>query len=262
MTEEYKETDDIVRKDDHVDVDGGSVGSCESEAVEVNGIDPDAFDAYVINAPTVLAERNIRVNVSVKVKLPTLALEIQNIKNKLKVTQCMLMQAPPINGATDDEVMLFISGFIRKKIDYTTPGICRNDGGICGDVRHCTIDAPFSCTTPIDDFVVPPATILPAASTEFEFFRRQSLPREFAEKDKLMSADLSEFNQVSTEYYNNLPYCELISNRIIEYNEFLGRRWLHDAPFEERAFKEFESKMVVNMVVKIIQNRQTDLTLT
>ncbi len=267
MSEDVKRVSDL-SKHSHchhcVDVDSDTLPSCESEAITPSGLNPNDFTPFVVDTPVVLAQRNIQIQVASKIKLPYDALEIQSVKNKLKIVQCMLMQAPAINCPTNDmELMLFIRGFVRKKIDYTAPGMCKTHEGICGDLQHCTVDVPFESTTPIS-FVVPPERIIPTTSTEFEFFKREELPPYFPEKDKLLSADLSEYNQVSTEHYNNLPYCKLIRSRIIEYNEYLNRQRgiIPGAPFEERKFKEFMSRMVINVVVKVLQDRQVGLNLT
>ena len=62
----------------------------------------------VVKIPVVLAELTVRFNVNAFIKLPELALEIKDIKKRLKITQCMLLQ--PTN-------ILFIKGYVRKNID-------------------------------------------------------------------------------------------------------------------------------------------------
>ena len=50
------------------------------------------------------------------------------------------------------------------------------------------------------------------------------LPDGYPEKDELLSDDLSQFNQQSTEYFNELPYCELVKAKIIEIDQSLNRK--------------------------------------
>lgn len=230
-----------------VDVTGGTVESCVNNPVEIEGLDADDIIARL---PVVLAQLNVQFNVSAKIKLPEYALEIKNIKKRLKITQCMLIE---------NTNMLFIKGFVRKNIDYSTPGPCKNYEGICGEIHHCTIDVPFECTTPVNFNGLEPAEIVPSTSTEFQYFRRSKLPNNYAEKDMLLSGDLSEFNQISTEFYNMLPYCELISSTIVEFDEYLNRKYLPDGPVEEKVFDEIEEKMVINLVLKILQDRQVEI---
>jgi hypothetical protein len=247
MSDEYTKRNEVIVKDDCVDVTGGTVESCVNTPVKIEAIEGDDIVAKI---PVVLAELNVQFNVSARIKLPEPALEIKNIKKRLKITQCMLIENTNI---------LFIKGFVRKNIDYSTVGSCRTDEGICGEIHHCTIDVPFECTTPVEFNGLKPSEIIPTTSTEFEYFKRQQLPPKFAEKDRLLSGDLSEFNQISTEYYNELPYCELISSRIVEFDEYLNRKDVKDGPFEERCFREIEEKMVINLVLKVLQDRQIEI---
>jgi len=93
-------------------------------------------------------------------------------------------------------------------------------------------------------------------SKEFEYFSSSPLPADFPEKDRLLSGDLSEFNQESFEYFNELPYCELISSTITEFDEFLNREPISGGPFEERTFTQFNEKMVIVLRFKLLQNQQ------
>ncbi len=229
-----------------VEVTGGTVESCTNTPVDIKGIDKKV----IAKIPVVLAEFNVQFNVSAHVTLPERALEIKNIKNNLKITQCLLIQ---------DSNMLFIKGFVRKNIDYSTVNYHSNNEGVCGKLNHCTVDIPFECTTPVEFNGFCPEEIMPNTSQEFEFFRRKELPMGFAEKDKLLSGDLSEYNQVSTEYYNELPYCELVSSRIIQYDEYLDRQLVNDGPLEEHVFRKIEEKMVINTVIRILQNRNVEI---
>lgn len=209
----------------------------------------------VAKIPVVLAELTVQVNVDSIIELPEPAIEIKNIKKHLKITQCLLLQ---------DTNMLFVKGFVRKNIEYATLG-CSNAKGICGDIKHCTIDVPFKFTTPVEFNGIAPARIRNRSESEFQYFRQRDLfGPEFADKDKLLSGDLSEFNQTTTEYFNELPFCELISSRIVEFDEFLNPTKPHKVtvPFEERIFKNIEEKMVIFITLKILQKRQVAIGAT
>jgi hypothetical protein len=235
-----------------VDVKDGSIESCVNTPVTITPLTTGA----VAKIPVVLAELTVQTNLDSVITLAEPALEIKSIKKRLKVTQCLLIQ---------DTNMLFIKGFIRKNIDYATRGTCSNSVGVCGDIRHCTVDVPFKCTTPITFNGLAPLPIIPSTSTEFEFLRKEDVQGpEFADKDELMSGDFSEFNQISTEYFNELPYCELISSRIVEYDEFLNRKHPETGtiPFEEKEFRQIEEKMVIFITLKILQKRQVAIPAT
>lgn len=154
---------------------------------------------------------------------------------------------------------LFLEGFVRKNIEFSTLS-CKNQFGICGDIRHCTVDVPFNCVTTIEKFNgSPPLPIVLNNKEEFEFFKSSPLPPKFSGKDQLLSGDLSEFNQCSFEFFNELPFCELISSKICEHDEFINQRHIPGAPFEERTFREFSEKMIIELTLKILQNQQVHI---
>lgn len=203
----------------------------------------------IAKVPVVLAELTVQANLDSIIELPEPAIEIKDIRKHLKITQCLLLQ---------DTNMLFIKGFVRKNIDYSTLK-CANHEGMCGDIKHCTVDVPFKLTTPIEFNGIEPAPIINRSESEFQYFRKRELyGPEFADKDKLLSGDLSEFNKTTNEYFNELPYCELVSCRIVEFDEYLNPIKPRRAalPVDERLFKKIEEKMVIYITLKILQKRQ------
>lgn len=230
-----------------VDVDSTVLDNCPNTPVTPIGI----TTGVVVKIPVVLSELTIRFNIGANVRLPEPALEVKDIKKRLKITQCILLQ--PTN-------ILFIKGYVRKNIDYST-GVCSNRKGVCGEVHHCTIDVPFECSTPID-FFTPPAPLLLNSKSEFEYHKITDLPNKyFAEKDSLLSGDMSEINQFMTENFNELPFCELINATIFEFDEFIDRRRPDhgNLPFEEKYFSQIEEKMVIELTIKLLQNRQVTI---
>ncbi|SKC70008.1 CsxC family protein [Maledivibacter halophilus] len=246
MVENSSQTNEIVVKQNCVDVSANVVESCENTPIRIEGI----TDRVIAKIPVVLAKFNVQVNVSAKVKLPEIALEIKNVKIKLMLTQCMLLQ---------DTNTLFIKGLVRKNIDYSTIEKCPTTKDVCGDIRHCTVNIPFECTTTVEFNGFPPAEIVPSTWKEFQYFQKQKLPNNFAEKDRLLSGDLSEFNQNSTEYYNDLPYCELVNSSIINLDEYLNRKIIRNGPIQEGVFEEFEEKMTINIVLRVLQHRLVEI---
>ncbi|AQS58825.1 CsxC family protein [Desulforamulus ferrireducens] len=232
-------------------VKGGTLCECPSSTVAIVGL----TTGPTVKVPVVLAQLQIQVNLDSVITLPEPALEIKDIKKRVKVTQCLLLQDPfePVGSPT----MLSIKGYIRKNIDYATRS-CSNSEGVCGDIRHCTVDVPFNCMTQVVFNGATPASILVNTTDEFTFFRNQPLSGPgFADKDHLLSSDLSEYNQVSQEFFNDLPYCELVSARVVEYDEYLNRQRPCgvNLPFEEKEFRQVEEKAILLLVVKILQNR-------
>ena len=228
-----------------------TTSNCDNTTVPIEAI----TDGAVAKIPVVLAELTLQVNIDSLIELPEPAIEIKDIKKKVKVTQCLLLQNTNV---------LFIKGFIRKNIDYSTRE-CSNSMGICGELKHCTIDIPFSCTTNVTFNGTAPAEVINNTRNEFQYFRQEDITGSgFAEKDKLLSGDLSEFNQISEEFYNELPYCELIRSRIVDFNEYLNREkpYYGEVPFEEKEFMEIEEKTVLELTIKILQKRQVEIPIS
>lgn len=246
MAENSSQTNEIIVSQSCIDVSANVVESCKNTPVDIEGI----TETVIAKIPVVLAKFSVQLNITAKIKLPEIAIEIKNIQEKLMLTQCMLLQ---------DTNTLFIKGQIRKNIDYSTIEKSPTPEDLCGDIHHCTVNIPFECTTNVKFNGFLPADIVPSTSTEFQYFRRQDLPNNFSEKNKLLSGDLSEFNQTSTEYYNDLPYCELVNSSIIDVNEYLNRRIIRNGPLKEGVFEEFEEKMAVNIVLRILQNRLVEI---
>jgi hypothetical protein len=51
---------------------------------------------------------------------------------------------------------------------------------------------------------------------EFDIFVSKTIPPGFPKKDDLLTSVLSKFHQERTQIYTELPFCELISSKIIE----------------------------------------------
>ena len=211
----------------------------------------------VTKVPVVLAELTLQVNVDATITFPEAVLEIKDIKKTIKLTQCRLLL--PSNK-------LFVKGFVRKNIQYASP--CKeieetSNSSIASDLHSYTVDIPFQCVTEIKHFLSMP--VMPEVNNrqEFDFFISKPLPSGYPEKDELLTHDLSQFHQESHQYYNEIPYCELVSSKIIEWDEAIDRCPLpHSGPIGEGYFRTIEEKMVIDICVKVLQNQQIRVTST
>jgi hypothetical protein len=231
------------------DVKTVSPESCTNAPVAIGALG----SGVVAKLPVVLAQFTIQAHVNSIIELPEFAFEIKRINKRVKVTQCLLLQ---------DTNVLFIKGFIRKNIEYATRS-CSNKEGFCGDIKHCTVDVPFSCTTPITFNGTAPLAPVGNTSTEFEYSARENIDHpDFGVKDHLLSGDLREKNVITTEFFNELPFCDLISARIVEFDEQLQPIHPDDivTPFEEKKFKRIEEKMVIFLTLRLLQNRQVAIS--
>lgn len=247
---DFAKSDEIDCKADakvsKVDVKTLETENCVNTPVAISAFGRGA----VADVPVVLAQLTVQANVNSVIQLPEFAFEIKQIKKRLKITQCLLLQ---------DTNILFIKGFIRKNIDFSTREHS-NAEGFSGDIKHVTVDIPFSCTTPVTFNGVAPINPTPSTTTEFVYRKREDIHHpDFSEKDHLLSSDLREHNQISTEFFNELPFCELVSARIIEFDEQLmpeaPKEKGYVMPFEEKRFKRIEEKMVVFITLRLLQKR-------
>jgi hypothetical protein len=239
------------------------IGECENTPV-----DPITTPAGIrtIKVPVTLAELTVKTNLVANIHFPDPVLEIKDIKKRLKIVQCRLLlpgfpeEHPkgrfPFERRT---LRLFIKGFVRKNIQYATP--CPHSSSQCvsSEIKSLTADIPFECVTTIDadDFLTPVQLPFHNHRSEFDFFRAQELGKGFPEKDELLSSDLSQFHQVSTQFYNELPFCELLRSDIVEWDEAIDRRPLPgESPFEEGAFQNMVEKMFLEFRIKVLQNQQ------
>ncbi|MCA1059067.1 DUF3794 domain-containing protein [Rossellomorea aquimaris] len=211
----------------------------------------------VTKVPVVLAELTLQVNVDATITFPEAVLEIKDIKKTIKLTQCRLLL--PSNK-------LFVKGFVRKNIQYASP--CKEIeetslSSIASDLHSYTVDIPFQCVTDIKHFLSMP--VMPEVNNrqEFDFLISKPLPSGYPEKDELLTHDLSQFHQESHQYYNEIPYCELVSSKIIEWDEAIDRCALpHLGPIGEGYFRTIEEKMVIDLCIKVLQNQQIRVTST
>lgn len=205
-------------------------------------------DGAVARLPVTLAEIKVQFLINANIDLPEPALRIKDIKKYLQITQCRLLQ--PTN-------VLFVKGFIRKHIDYTTRN-CSNHEAVCGDIRHCTMNVPFEFTTPIK-FLDEPDELILDKRREIEYLD-DSCPNRgtFSEEDGLLSKDFSEFNQESFEFFNKRPFCDLIFSRIVEFDKFVNPRRHRniESSFENRTFTKIDERMVVELGLRILQEQQ------
>ncbi|WML50094.1 DUF3794 domain-containing protein [Neobacillus sp. PS3-34] len=229
---------------------------CECESTH-NEHPHISIGKIVTKVPVVLAELTLQVNVDTTITFPEAVLEIKDIKKRLKITQCRLLL--PTNK-------LFVKGFVRKNIQYASP--CKDisestSTSVASDLHSLTVDIPFQCVTEIKKFLSKP--VMPEMNNrqEFDFFVSKPLPSGFPEKDELLTSDLSQFHQASKQFYNELPFCELISSKIIEWDEAIDRQPLPtSSPLDEGFFTTIEEKMVVDFTLKVLQNQQVRISST
>ncbi|WP_066047196.1 CsxC family protein [Robertmurraya korlensis] len=231
--------------------------SSVQQEVSNTPVTPEVVNSYpYMKVPVVLGETTVQIDLDSIIEFPEPVLEIKKIKKNLKLVQCRLLL--PTNK-------LFLRGFVRKNIQYATPKAGGKDF-VSSSIHSLTVDVPFQAVTQID-FLNKPAFKMGPKTSEFEYFNSSPLPHGYASKEKLLSADLSEYNQISGEVFNELPYCELIASQFIEMDEALDRKMGTVfgpegeicAPFEEGTFTKIEEKMVIELTLKVLQKQQVQM---
>ena len=250
-------------KNDHKCVDvnaSASLDHCENTAE--TPITTPANPGLITRLPVTLAEVTVNTSLSANIQFPDPVLEIKDIKKRVKIVQCRLL----LPGTSDEDdsfvsgnYQLFLRGFVRKNIQYATPDAHGSGQCVSSKLRSLTVDVPFECVTTVlaGSFLSPPQLPVFNSRNEFDFFRAQDLGTGHPEKEQLLSSDLSQFHQNSSQYYNQFPYCELLSSDITEYDEAVDRVPLPgDHPFEEGYFHTIVEKMFLQFTIKILQNQQ------
>jgi len=237
-----------------------------SEVVAPGDIITTPPGTVLMHVPVTLTERTISTTLSANIHFDDPVLEIKDVKKRVKIIQCSLMLDPvtdPSMAFEDTGGHLFIRGFVRKNFQYASPTYRASDNCVSSEMRSHTIDLPFEISTFIPPagepggFMSPPQRPVLNSRAEYDFFRSQKLGKGFPEKDRFMSSDLSQFHQLSTQHYNQLPFCELVSSRISEWDEAIDRKPLHgEAPFEEGYFHDMVEKVFLTFTIKVMQNQQ------
>lgn len=201
---------------------------CSNERVPLGG-------KVIARIPVVLAELLVQADVESVIQLEEPALEIKRIQKNVHINQCKLLI--PTNK-------LFISGFVRKNIEYATAG-CVSSRGISGDIRHTTVNIPFECVTAVNFDRFP------------QFFKNkpgQDFELELLNKC-LLGADESESTTFDFEGFTEKPFCELVFAFITEADIECNNLPVDCNP-NESTFQTLKEKMVINLLIKVLQNQQ------
>lgn len=189
------------------------------------------------------------------ISLPTKALEIKKITKNLKITQSRFFNCfPLVYGVPQDTPKLFLGGFVRKDIQYSET-MYQTATTVAGVLKDFVVDVPISCVIDLGRHLkFKPIRF--NQQKEYGFARSTPLPSGFSEKDPILSSDLTAFNTLSQQFYNQAPSCQLLFSQINEMDDALDRIPLQGGPFEECTFTTLQEKMTI-----LIQLRLTFPTL-
>ena len=225
--------------------------------------DPTSTDPNFIKVPVVLGVYDIQIPMHADIVFPDdrPVVEIKDIKKRVYLTQCKLLSAasePGDSAATSGK--LYISGFVRKNIRYAvSQRVVGDDQQLDSGIRSLTVKVPFDCVTELEAFENAPVGPFLNNRKEWEYLISQDLPSGYPEKDELMGTDLSQYHQQATQYFNELPYCELNRANILQIDESLNRGSIEDSDgsevLGEGTFTEMSEKMVLDLTLTLLQKQ-------
>jgi hypothetical protein len=207
----------------------------------------------VVKVPVVLAEVNITIPVEATITLDKVATEIKRIRKNVFLTQSRLIPFSAVNGGLENGI-LFIAGFIRKNIEYSTQ-TCMTAGtsNVCGDIRNCTVEVPFNFTTRVT-FLRRPVFVENSTVSELEFFTDKLQGCDVC-SDPVIGRNPCDLSSSFTEFFNEKPFTELVTANITEVDINTDPTISCVSPTEQM-FTKLTEKLVVNLTLKVLQNQQ------
>lgn len=182
----------------------------------------------VVNVPVVLSQFEMEFACETIIKLDYPAFDVKRIKKNVFLNECRLL--PKANK-------LFIGGFVRKNIEYSTED----------NIRHATVEVPFKCTTEVQYFTSP------VISSKDDQIEVETLRVDGA------GNDLTEKTYISSECFNEKIYCKLVGDEIKEL-DITGEDEGEGVNSEhEKFFEVITEKMVVKLNLKLIQEQQINI---
>ena len=203
-----------------------------------------------VKIPVVLTECNITINVQSSLKLEDTVLEIKHIRKNAYLNQCKLI--PNSENDKPNTGILFLAGFIRKNIEYSTKE--HNDKGVLnGKLKHATVNVPFKCTTRVT-FNTPPKFKATTPQDEVEILQTNIEVCNPCEEE-ITGRDIREQNFRLIEFFNEKVFCELISAEFVE-SDILENPTNKEckSPLEQ-TFHEITEKVVLFLTIKLLQNQ-------
>lgn len=204
-------------------------------------VNPNLENVF-IKVPLVLAETTLQVVVEADIPLNPPAVEIKRILKDVEIEQCKLVPIGPFvpidatGFFTSDGAKLFISGFIRKNIEYAAKG-CN------GSTRTTTARVPFSGFADLSGNLLNPPI--------FGFGDQRRA--QFINPKTGESPRFDKFFFQNSVFYNEQPFCELISAEFFE---------LDFSPHALDVCKSFDTlreKIVLDLTLKVLQTQQVPL---
>ncbi|MEH7219155.1 CsxC family protein [Bacillus toyonensis] len=196
----------------------------------------------IIKMPVVLAERTIQIVVEANIPLKPPAVEIKRVLKDVFLKQCKLVpvEFEPMDCMNVRQVKkakLFVEGYIRKNIEYST-------GECTGNLQDRIANVPFSGFADLTDcdFITHPIL---GSSTDNR--------SQFIHPKNNHSPRLDKTFFENSVFYNEQPYCELIRADFYELDFSPCSTHLNEV------FDTLREKIVLDLTLKVLQVQQVQV---
>ncbi|PGB03785.1 CsxC family protein [Bacillus toyonensis] len=208
----------------------------------------------IVKIPVVLAERTLQIVVEANIPLCPPAVEIKRVLKDVFLQQCKLV---PVEYEPIDETgywrvtraKLFVEGFIRKNIEYAA----KDCNGVIHDKIAKVRFSGFADLTRNDFLSFPTLAFTSENKARFINPKNTDIPR------------LDKFFFENNVFYNEQPYCELISAEFYELDfspcdhDDSSNDYGHDDScntHNEKEFDKLREKIVLDLTLKVLQTQQ------
>lgn len=217
--------------DDCVEAEYDLLSNCMNTPAESNSI----TSGVVSDIPILLTTQMVEFYLSSLIRLPEKVSSINSIDNKVIITDCRLLH---------DTNVLFIKGFIRKNIYYSSENISIGEKK-SGDLRHCLAYVPFECTTNVN-------------LNDSKVYRNNNELVFGNNGDKLLRTEPSHFHKISEEHFNKKVFCELVKSIIVEQCKYIYEKkyFIPSKTMNISEITELDNNMSIRLKIEILQNKE------
>ncbi|CRK83393.1 CsxC family protein [Neobacillus massiliamazoniensis] len=204
-----------------------------------------------IKVPVVLAEPTIQIPLEATFSLGIGASEIKRVKKNVFLDQVKLVPVAPfarVDGTdffTFSRAKLFISGHIRKNIEYTTA----NPAACTVELTDQIVDIPFTGFTELSTSA---GTLINLPILGIN----ESSESSFLSDVNNLNARLDKFFFNNLVKFNEQPFGELVAANFFELD------FAPTEPTPEGLFFTLTEKLVLELTVKVLQTQQLAITAT
>ncbi|MEY8001985.1 CsxC family protein, partial [Clostridium sp. Mt-5] len=208
-----------------------------------------------IKVPVVITECKVTINVQSSLKLEDTVLEIKDIRKNAYLNQCELI--PDSENDKPNTGIVFINGFIRKNIEYTTKEYV-DKVTLKGKLKHATVKVPFKCTTRVT-FKTPPKFTSTASQYKVDILETNIKICDSCKED-MIGSDIHEQSFKLTESFNEKVFCELINAEITETDILENPEDRNCELPLDQGFHIITEKVVLLLTIKLLQNQDVEIS--